>query len=96
MKNLYPNQLVQRPDDVTLDQTHIHVGDIVYLQPIDGPAIRSTVIFDTPVGGCITYTGDAINATPCDGKQRLRIRFRQRDVHRVQPARMPSVALHCE
>ncbi|QEI08021.1 hypothetical protein FXN63_20885 [Pigmentiphaga aceris] len=90
MKNLYPNDLVQRPTGINLDHDSIHVGDVVYLQPKDGgPAIRSTVIFDTPLFGCTTYTSDAL-VRPARGEraaQPVRFRFRMQDVHKVQPAR---------
>ena len=34
----------------------IHIGDIVYLQPANGPAIRAAVIFNAPIDGMTTYT----------------------------------------
>jgi len=89
MKNIYPDDLVQRPSGIDLDHDSIRVGDVVYLQLKDGPAIRSTVIFDTPLFGCTTYTSDA-ELRPARGvadAQPVRFRFRLKDVHRVQRAR---------
>jgi len=90
MKNIYPNDLVQRPTGIDLDHDSIHVGDVVYLQPKDGgPAIRSTVIFDTPLFGCTTYTSDAMVRPACGVRdaQAMRFRFRMQDVHKVQSVR---------
>jgi hypothetical protein len=90
MKNIYPNELVQRPTGIDLDHDSIHVGDVVYLQPKDGgPAIRSTVIFDTPLFGCTTYTSDTVVRPARAGfdAQHMRFRFRLQDVHKVQSVR---------
>jgi hypothetical protein len=90
MQNIYPDDLVQRPTGIDLDHDSIHVGDIVTLQPKDGgPAIRSTVIFDTPIYGCTTYTSDIVLRPARGGRdaQQVRFRFRLKDVHQVQRAR---------
>ncbi|OVZ64353.1 hypothetical protein CDO44_02615 [Pigmentiphaga sp. NML080357] len=66
----------------------IEVGDVVYLQPVHGPLVASTVIFAAPLFGCTTYTADALVPAPgTTSAQRLRLRFRGRDVHRVQSQR---------
>lgn len=79
MKTIYPNELVARPDNATLNTTDIRLGDVVYLQPKHGPQIASTVIYGSPIFGCTTYTADA----SCDKGQRIRFRFRLKDVHHV-------------
>ena len=79
MKNLYTTDLVQRPADSSLDAMPIHVGDTVYLQPLNGPRIKGVVIFDTPVFGTTTYTSETVG--------RIRARFRHSDVHHIEPLR---------
>lgn len=79
MKNIYTTDLVARPEGSGLDAMPIHVGDTVYLQPRNGPAIKGVVIFDTPVFGTTTYTSETAG--------RVRARFRHRDAHRIEPLR---------
>ncbi len=79
MKTIYPTDLIARPDNTTLNNTDIRLGDVVYLQPKNGPQIASTVIYSSPVFGCTTYTADA----SCNKGQRIRFRFRLKDVHHV-------------
>lgn len=79
MKTIYPTDLVARPDNAILNNTDIRLGDVVYLQPKNGPKIASTVIYSSPVFGCTTYTADA----SCTKGQRIRFRFRLKDVHHV-------------
>lgn len=79
MKTIYPTDLVARPDSAALNKTDIRLGDVVYLQPKNGPQIASTVIYGSPVFGCTTYTADA----SCNKGQRIRFRFRLKDVHHV-------------
>ncbi|WP_269901611.1 hypothetical protein [Paenalcaligenes faecalis] len=79
MKTIYPTDLIARPDHATLNKTDIRLGDVVYLQPKDGPKIASTVIYSSPVFGCTTYTADAA----CTKGNRIRFRFRLKDVHHV-------------
>lgn len=79
MKTVYPTDLIARPDHATLNTTDIRLGDVVYLQPKNGPQIASTVIYSSPVFGCTTYTADA----SCKKGQRIRFRFRLKDVHHV-------------
>lgn len=82
MKTLYPNSLVSRPENVHLNETNIRLGDTVYLQPLHGPKVAGTVIFSSPIFGCTTYTADA-TIGDADRQQRLRIRFRLKDIHHV-------------
>lgn len=79
MKTIYPTGLIARPDSATLNETNIRLGDVVYLQPKNGPRIASTVIYSSPVFGCTTYTADA----SCTKGERIRFRFRLKDVHHV-------------
>ena len=79
MKTIYPTDLIARPDSAILNKTDIRLGDVVYLQPKDGPKIASTVIYRTPLFGCTTYTADA----SCHQGKRIRFRFRLQDVHHV-------------
>ncbi|MCQ9616806.1 hypothetical protein L1889_08895 [Paenalcaligenes niemegkensis] len=82
MKTLYPNSLVARPESVSLNETNIRLGDTVYLQPLHGPKVAGTIIFSSPIFGCTTYTADA-TVGDSDTSQRLRIRFRLKDIHHV-------------
>ena len=79
MKTIYPTDLIARPDHAQLNETNIRLGDVVYLKPKNGPKIASTVIYSSPVFGCTTYTADA----SCNKGQRIRFRFRQKDIHHV-------------
>lgn len=79
MKTMYPADLIARPEHTALNKNDIRLGDVVYLQPKQGPKIASTVIYSSPVFGCTTYTADA----SCTKGQRLRFRFRQKDIHHV-------------
>ena len=82
------SDLIRRPAHTTLDNTPIHIGDIVYLQPTNGPAIRATVIFYAPIDGTTTYTTEVV---PCGSSTQKvpgqRIRFRHEHVHRIEPVR---------
>lgn len=82
------SDLIRRPAHTTLDNTPIHVGDIVYLQPANGPAIRATVIFNAPINGTTTYTTEVL---PCGSASQKapgqRIRFRHEHVHRIESVR---------
>jgi hypothetical protein len=42
------SDLIRRPAHTTLDNMPIHIGDIVYLKPANGPEIRATVIYNAP------------------------------------------------
>lgn len=79
MKTIYPTGLIARPDSATLNKTDIRLGDVVYLQLKNGPQIASTVIYSSPIFGCTTYTADA----SCNQGNRIRFRFRLKDVHHV-------------
>lgn len=89
MKTLFPHHLIQRPANAPLDHAPIDIGDRVTVQPIDGPPITSTVIFNTPFLGTTTYTADADVDDDTDGaaSQRIRLRFRPQDIHSVQHVR---------
>ncbi|CAB3889858.1 hypothetical protein N5C72_11585 [Achromobacter mucicolens] len=80
--------LIRRPAHTQLDDMPIHIGDIVYLQPADGPEIRATVIFNAPINGTTTYTTEVV---PCGSAVQKasgqRIRFRHEHVHRIEPVR---------
>jgi len=94
--NFHTTQLVRRPVHSKLDDTPIHVGDVVYLKTANGPTIRATVIFNSPINGTITYTTDIIcqngdNAQTVPGK---RIRFRHEHVHRIEPLRRRQSNTH--
>ena len=45
------SDLIRRPAHTQLDDMPIHIGDIVYLKPANGPEIRATVIFNAPING---------------------------------------------
>ncbi|ARP95574.1 hypothetical protein [Bordetella genomosp. 13] len=79
--------LLRRPQHIALDDTPIHVGDIVHLQPADGPAIRAQVIYNAPLNGQVTYTTDLVRCAGGDSGNKTRIRFRHEHVHRIEPAR---------
>lgn len=84
LKDIYPNQLVRRPDNRELCRPHIRIGDVVYVQPLDGPQLASTIIFNSSLFGCTTYTADAfVPARNGVAPQRVRLRFRHQDIHRV-------------
>ncbi len=88
MKTYFPDQLAQREHDTPLDHAMIDIGDIVTVRLADGQPIASTVIFNTPFLGITTYTADAeLPAANGAGPQRIRLRFRARDIHRVEHAR---------
>ncbi len=82
------SDLIRRPAHIALDNTPIHVGDIVHLQPANGPAIRATVIFNAPINGTTTYTTEVV---PCGSASQKapgqRIRFRHEHVHRIESVR---------
>lgn len=82
------SDLIRRPAHTKLDNTPIHVGDIVYLKPVDGPEIRATVIFNAPIDGMTTYTTEVVPCgAPAQQAPGQRIRFRHEHVHRIEPAR---------
>ena len=85
------SDLIRRPAHTKLDNTPIHIGDIVHLQPANGPAIRATVIFNAPINGTTTYTTEVVacgNTTQKAPGQR--IRFRHEHVHRIESVRSAS------
>ena len=85
LNNIFPHHLVPRPAEVRLDPDQIRLGDIVYVQLRSGREIASKVIFNSPVQGCTTFTGDAHMALDEDTVARpVRVRFRPQDIHRVQ------------
>ena len=73
----------------------IHIGDIVYLQPANGPAIRAAVIFNAPIDGMTTYTTEVL---PAGAAQNARpahpLPPRARASHRVRPPRGLSPRKH--
>jgi len=79
--------LLRRPQHIALDDTPIHVGDIVHLQPAEGPSIRAQVIYNAPVNGTTTYTTDLVRCGGQEAGARTRIRFRHEHVHRIEPVR---------
>ena len=83
MKTIYPNELISRPEDATLNKTDIRLGDVVYLQPKNGPKIAAKVIYNAYLFGSKTFTADAQD--PIYGR-RLRMRFRLQDIHHVVPS----------
>ncbi len=71
-----------------LDDTPIHVGDIVHLQPEQGPRIAARVIYNTPFNGATTYTTDLVPCMAENGRLlKQRFRFRHEHVHRIDPIR---------
>ena len=83
-----PSKLLPRHTHSSLDQMPIHVGDIVHLQPADGPAIRATVIYNAPIHGTVTYTTDVVRPRGSQSNHPgMRIRFRHEHVHHIEPAR---------
>ena len=79
MKTMYPTDLVARPEHKILNKNDIRLGDVVYLQPKNGPKVASTIIYSSAVYGCTTYTADTSGLKG----QRLRFRFRHKDIHHV-------------
>jgi hypothetical protein len=87
MPHLNQPRLARRSSS-ELDNMPIHVGDIVHLQPIDGPRVRARVIYNAPINGSVTYTTELIPAMTDSGRQtRWRFRFRHEHVHRIEPVR---------
>lgn len=80
-----PSELLPRHAQSNLDQMPIHVGDIVHLQPAQGPAIRATVIYNAPINGTVTYTTDVVRPRGHADQPGMRIRFRHEHVHRIEP-----------
>ena len=87
------SDLIRRPAHTQLDDMPIHIGDIVYLQPANGPAIRAAVIFNAPIDGMTTYTTEVLPAGAAQKTPAQRIRFRH-STHRGRasppPARLPE------
>ncbi|AOB27569.1 MULTISPECIES: hypothetical protein [Bordetella] len=82
------NHLIRRPTQTKLDDTPIHVGDVVHLQLADGPVIRARVIYNAPINGTTTYTTELIRCAGDDkASHGQRIRFRHEHVHRIEPVR---------
>lgn len=82
------SDLIRRPAHTTLDNMPIHIGDIVYLQPANGPEIRATVIYNAPIDGTTTYTTEIVPCgTAAQKAPGQRIRFRHEHVHRIESAR---------
>jgi len=85
MKTLFTKtELIRRPAHMALDNTPIHVGDVVHLQPAHGPAVRAKVIYNAPIDGTTTYTTELV---PCGASTVRRFRFRHEHVHRIEPLR---------
>lgn len=84
---LTASQLLPRGQHSKLDQTPIHVGDVVHLKPAHGPEIRATVIYNAPINGTVTYTTDVVRPCGQSGGPGIRIRFRHEHVHRIEPLR---------
>lgn len=77
-----------RRSNSALDNTPIHVGDIVHLQPEDGPCIQARVIYNAPINGSTTYTTDVVSQMTDNGRMlKRRFRFRHEHVHRIEPVR---------
>lgn len=88
VKSLFPHHLIQRPAGAPLEHAAIDIGDSVTVQPVDGPAITSIVIFNTPFLGTTTYTADAeIPVAGGSALERVRLRFRPQDIHHVEHVR---------
>ena len=87
------SDLIRRPAHTQLDDMPIHIGDIVYLQPANGPAIRAAVI--APIDGMTTYTTEVL---PAGAAQNARpahpLPPRARASHRVRPPRGLSPRKH--
>jgi len=83
MKTMYPTDLIARPEHETLNRNDIRLGDIVYVQPKNGPKIAARVIYNAYLFGSKTFTADAKD--PVHG-QHLRMRFRLKDIHYVVPS----------
>ena len=82
------SDLIRRPAHTTLDNMPIHIGDIVYLKPANGPEIRATVIYNAPINGTTTYTTEVVPCgAPAQEAPGQRIRFRHEHVHRIVPVR---------
>ncbi|WZB61475.1 hypothetical protein WJ970_30130 [Achromobacter xylosoxidans] len=81
------SDLVRRPAHTQLDDMPIHIGDIVYLQPANGPAIRAAVIFNAPIDGMTTYTTEVLPTGAAQKTPAQRIRFRHEHVHRIESVR---------
>ncbi|WP_459618150.1 hypothetical protein [Bordetella sp. 2513F-2] len=88
MNKLFPTHLLRRPAHTKLDDTPIHVGDVVYLQPIDGPSIRARVIYNAPINGIVTYTTDLVRC----GSAATRVRFRHEHVHHIESVQARAAA----
>jgi hypothetical protein len=74
-----------RRADHALDGMPINVGDIVHLQPEDGPEIAARVIYNAPLNGAVTYTTDLVSRMTESGRVlKLRFRFRHEHVHRIE------------
>jgi hypothetical protein len=81
--------LKRRQSGSALDNTPIHVGDIVYLQTVEGSDVMAEVIYNAPLDGATTYTSVALPRA-MDGERRVRrtrYRFRHEHVHRIDPLR---------
>jgi len=91
LKNVFPNQLIQRPARPDAKPLDVRVGDRVTLLPADGgPPVTATVKLAVPLFGCTTYTTDPVVAAVRRGspeRMATRYRFRWQDVHHLEPAR---------
>ncbi|SAI74314.1 Uncharacterised protein [Bordetella ansorpii] len=92
MKKTITPMLLSRPQHTPLDDTPIHVGDIVHLQPAEGPSIRAQVIYNAPLNGTVTYTTDLVRCNGGDASKQTRIRFRHEHVHRVESVQRRAAA----
>ena len=89
------SDLIRRPAHTQLDDMPIHIGDIVYLQPANGPAIRAAVIFNAPIDGMTTYDGSPAGRRGAeDARPAHPLPPRARASHRVRPPRGLSPRKH--
>lgn len=87
MKTIAQPRLTPRAGHA-LDETPIHVGDIVHLQPEDGPVIAARVIYNAPLNGATTYTTDLVSRMTETGRVlKQRFRFLHEHVHRIESVR---------
>lgn len=96
---IFQPSLLRRTDS-TLDGMPIHVGDIVYLQAVDGSMVKAEVIFNAPVDGTIIYTTKPVTRMTESGRVlKLYFRFRHEHVHGIEPVHgkepiLPSAVQH--
>ncbi len=89
MKNIFPDQLIQRPARQALPSLSIRSGDRVTLRPADGgPPVKAVVKLAIPLFGCTTYTSDVVPHKPRGAVTQTPtvFRFRSQDIHHVEHA----------